>query len=238
MNTIHHRLLALGVVGAGALAAAVFAAETAEAPKGHPDTAGWEPLFAPDLSNADYPKGVWSVTDGVLTATEDKNIFTKKVYDDFILDIEFKNAEGTNSGVVVYCSDTKMWIPNSIEIQIADDWSEKWASQPRSWQCGAVFGHLPASRNKVVRKPGEWNRMTVTCKGPVVTIVLNGEQVNCMDMRKWTSAEKNPDGTEIPKWLSRPVAELETKGYIGFQGKHAGAPVWFRNIKIKTLPAE
>jgi len=34
------------------------------------------------------------------------------------------------------------------------------------------------------------------------------------------------------------VAELETKGYIGFQGKHAGAPVWFRNIKIKTLPAE
>ena len=241
MNTTHghiwlHRVLALAVLAAaGVLAAAVFAAE---ASKGHPDTAGWEPLFAPDLSNADYPEGVWSVEDGVLTATEDKNIFTKKVYDNFILDLEFKTAEGTNSGVVVYCSDTKNWIPNSIEIQIADDWSETWASKPRSWQCGAVFGHLPAARNKVVKKPGEWNRMTVTCKGPIVTIVLNGEQVTVMDMRKWTSAEKNPDGTDIPKWLSRPVAELATKGHIGLQGKHAGAPVWFRNIRIQTLPAE
>jgi len=239
MNTLPHCLLALAVVGAaGILAAAVFAADTGETVKGHPDTTGWQPLFAPDLSDADAPEGVWSVTDGVLTATEDKNIFTKKPYDNFILDLEFKTAEGTNSGVVVYCSDKKKWIPNSIEIQIADDWSEKWASKPRSWQCGAVFGHLPAARNKVVKKPGQWNRMTVTCQGPIVTVVLNGEKVTVMDMRKWTSAKKNPDGSDIPGWLSRPVAELETKGYIGLQGKHAGAPIWFRNLKIKTLPSE
>ena len=57
-------------------------------------------LFAPDLSNADYPEGVWSVTDGVLTATKDQCIWTKDVYDDFILDLQFKTAEGTNSGVI------------------------------------------------------------------------------------------------------------------------------------------
>lgn len=28
---------------------------------------------------------------------------------------------------------------------------------------------------------------------------------------------------------------LPPKGKIGFQGKHAGAPIWFRNIKIKEL---
>jgi len=244
MNTGHRDIgkfwiLALGVLGAaGILAAAVLAANSDEKPKVHPDTTGWDPLFAPDLSNADYPEGVWKFEDGVLTATEDQNIFTKKAYDDFILDLEFKNAEGTNSGVVVYCSDKKDWVPNSVEVQIADDWSEKWSSQPASWQCGAIFGHLPASRTKVVKKPGEWNRMTVTCRGPIITVALNGEQITRMDMRKWTSAEKNPDGTEIPKWLSRPVAELQTKGYVGFQGKHGGAPIWFRNIRIKTLPTE
>ena len=45
----------------------------------------------------------------------------------------------------------------------------------------------------------------------------------------------NPDGSEIPSWLSKPLAELPTRGRIGFQGKHAGAPIWFRNIKIKLL---
>ncbi|MCY3021781.1 MAG: hypothetical protein NTW87_22450 [Planctomycetota bacterium] len=40
-------------------------------PKAHPDSKGWENLFAEDLSNAVYPKGVWTFQDGVLTATQD-----------------------------------------------------------------------------------------------------------------------------------------------------------------------
>jgi hypothetical protein len=56
-----------------------------------------------------------------------------------------------------------------------------------------------------------------------------------MDMSMWTSATTNPDGSEIPAWLSRPKAELETKGRIGFQGKHAGAPIYFRNIRIRPI---
>ena len=65
--------------------------------------------------------------------------------------------------------------------------------------------------------------------------MLNGEQVTELDMNLWTSAKTNPDGSEIPSWLSKPLADLPTKGHIGFQGKHAGAPIYFRNIKIKEL---
>jgi hypothetical protein len=54
-------------------------------------------------------------------------------------------------------------------------------------------------------------------------------------MKAWTSATTNLDGTEIPKWLNRPLAEMATHGYIGFQGKHAGAPIYFRNIRVKAL---
>ena len=201
---------------------------------GHPDVTGWADLFQPDLSNAEFPAGAWTFAGGVLTASEDQAIWTRQDYRNFILDLEFMTAAGTNSGVIVYASDTKDWIPNSVEIQIADDFAEQWAKSPASWHCGAIFGHLAPSKS-AVRKPGEWNRYTITCRGPMITVVLNGEQVTEMDMRNWTSAKANPDGSEIPAWLSKPKSELATRGRIGLQGKHAGAPIFFRNIKIKPL---
>ncbi len=202
--------------------------------KGHPDSSDWKSLFNENLSNAVRPGGVWTVEDGVLTASEDKALWTKKDYDNFILDLEFKTAAGTNSGVIVYCSKPDNWIPNSVEIQIADDYADKWANSPKSWHCGAIFGHLAPTKS-TVKKPGNWNRFTIKCVDQNIEVTLNGEKVTEMDMSKWTSAKTNPDGTEIPSWLSNPLAELPTKGKIGFQGKHAGAPIWFRNIKIKEL---
>jgi hypothetical protein len=202
-------------------------------PKAHPDTTGWETLFTGDLSDAVFPKGVWSVTGGVLTATEDQGIWTKKQYENFTLDLEFKTADGTNSGVFVYCSDPENWVPNSIEVQIADDYASKWAKSPATWHCAAIFGRLAPTKS-MVKKPGEWNHMTIECRGKLITVTLNGETVTKFDMSKWISAKKNPDGSDIPEWLSRPAAELPTKGHIGLQGKHAGAPIYFRNIKAKA----
>ena len=200
----------------------------------HPNVNNWENLFTADLSNAIFTKGVWKIEDGVLTASEDQAIWTKRDYENFILDLEFKTAPGTNSGVVVYCSDMKNWIPNSVEVQIADDFAEKWAKSPKTWYCGAIFGHLAPTKS-VVKKPGQWNRFTVTCRDQKIDVALNGERVASMDMSLWTSAKTNPDGSEIPLWLNKPLSKHPTKGRIGLQGKHAGAPIWFRNIKIREL---
>ncbi len=200
----------------------------------HPNSANWQEVFETDLSNAIYPKGVWSVEGGVLTASEDQAIWTEKAYDNFVLDLEFKTAAGTNSGVIVYGSDIKNWIPNSVEIQIADDHSEQWGNADKTWQCGAIFGRLAASESRV-KEPGQWNRFTIRCRDHNIAVALNGAAIVAMDMRRWKNAKKNPDGTDIPSWLSKPLAELPTKGRIGLQGKHAGAPVWFRNIKIREL---
>jgi len=191
-------------------------------------------LFAADLSNAEFPEGIWTFTDGILTASEDQCIWTKKDYKNFILDLDFKTADGTNSGIIVYCSDTENWIPNSVEIQIADDFAKQWAESPKTWQCGAIFGHLAPTKS-MVKKPGEWNHMTVTCTGKNIQVDINGEKVSDMNMNLWTNAKTNPDGSEIPAWLSTPFAELPTVGKIGLQGKHAGAPIFFRNLIIKEL---
>ncbi|PSR54961.1 DUF1080 domain-containing protein [Adhaeribacter arboris] len=207
-----------------------------EGTKTHPNTkqAGWRDLFEKDLANAIKPDKVWTFENGVLTASEDNSIWSDKEYNNFMLDLEFKTASGTNSGVVVHASDIKNWIPNSVEIQIADDYSEEWSKAPKTWQCGAIFGRL-APKKSNVKKPGEWNHYTVTCKGKKIWVVLNGELVNEIDMNLWTDPKKNPDGSEIPAWLNKPLATLPLKGYVGLQGKHAGAPIYFRNMRIKEL---
>ena len=195
----------------------------------------WQSLFTSNLSNAYFPKGIWSINPkGELTATDDQCIFTQKTYQNFVLDLEFKTADGTNSGVIVHCSDTENWIPNSVEIQIADDYATEWSKADPTWQCGAIFGHLAAEK-RMVKKPGEWNHYTITCVDRQIWVVLNGELVNHMDMNRWLSGSKNPDGSAIPPWLSKPFATLPLEGHIGLQGKHAGAPIWFRNIRIREL---
>ena len=102
----------------------------AQAPA-HPDSSSWPELFASDLSNAAFPAGVWTVEDRILTASEDQAIWTDRDYENFTLDLEFMTADGTNSGVIVYCSDTANWIPNSVEIQIADDFAEERSEERR-----------------------------------------------------------------------------------------------------------
>lgn len=200
----------------------------------HPDSSDWSPLFADDLSDADDKEGVWTIADGVITASKDQAIWTTRDYDNFVLDLEFKMGENANSGVIVYSTDTKNWIPGAIEVQILDDGGKKWAKTSNHGRCGAVYGHVPPSKG-VTKPAGQWNRMTITCVGPQIDVTMNGEHITSMDLTQFTDAKVNPDGTDIPKWLSKPKAGLPTKGKIGLQGKHGGAPIWFRNLKIKEL---
>jgi hypothetical protein len=86
-----------------------------------------------------------------------------------------------------------------------------------------------------VKKAGEWNHMNIRCEGHRITVKLNGEVSADMDMAQWTSGTKNPDGSDIPSWLPTPFAELPTKGYIGLQGKHGEANIYFRNVRIAEI---
>jgi len=193
-----------------------------------------ELIFGKDYSLAEFVEGSWEIQGDLLIALEDQVVWAPGEYENFELSFEFMNEDGTNSGIIVYCTDQENWIPNSVEIQIADDYG-KWESERKDYQCGAIFGHLPANEQKVVNPPGEWNQMTVTCQGQMIEVELNGKKVTTMDMSKWTSGTINPDGSEIPSWLPTPFAELATKGSIGFQGKHGDSSITFRNIRIREL---
>jgi hypothetical protein len=201
----------------------------------HPDSSAWASLFAMDLSNAICPPGVWSWHGGVLSPKgKDEVLWTKSEHENFLLDLEFQLEPGGNSGVVVYCSDRQAWPPNAIEIQLLDDSAPKWAGVPPNWKCGGIFGHS-APKQSAVRKAGEWNRMTIRCQGPKISVWLNGSVVTDVDMKEWKSGKVAPDGSAIVEFEPRPLAEMATKGYVGLQGEHGGVPTHFRNLKIKPI---
>jgi hypothetical protein len=211
-----------------------YAQNTPIVVQGQPMGKGWKNLFGNNLSKAIYDKSIWKDSSGVITASKDDAIWSFDEYDDFILDLDFQNADGTNSGVIVHATDIVEWIPNSVEIQIADDYSKQWSKAAPTWQCAAIFGRKPAT-NKSLKPAGEWNHFTITCKGKMISIVLNGTLVNECNMDDFTSSKVNPDGSSVPSWLKNPMSTLGLRGHIGLQGKHAGAPIYFRNVKVFKL---
>jgi hypothetical protein len=194
----------------------------------HPDTTGWKDLFAPDLSNAEFPPGGWVVEQGALTAKDHATIWTKKSYGNFVLDLEFKVSKDANSGVFLRASDTNNAL-SAFEIQVHET-----SDGSKYGMVGALYDAKPPSKN-MAKPAGEWNRFTITCQDNRIYLVFNGEQVLNVDLNDWPEANKNPDGTrnKFPKALK----DYARVGPIGFQGIHgrAGTAVWYRNIKIKEL---
>jgi hypothetical protein len=109
------------------------------------------------------------------------------------------------------------------------------AGKAANGRCGAFFGHQPATKS-TVKPASEWNRMTLTAQGPTITVVLNGEVVNAIDLTQWKDSKLIPDSSEMPKWLQRkPWAEMPHKGRISFQSRHAVAGIEFRKVKQLLL---
>ena len=194
----------------------------------HPDTKGWRDLFATDLSNTVAP-GQWGFEKGELVAKNHETLWTKESYGNFILDLEFKVAKESNSGVFLRSGDIKN-VLKALEIQVHDS-----TDGSKYGMVGAIYDAMPPSKS-MAKPVGEWNHFTITCKDSLVTVVFNGTEVIRADLNNWPVAKTNPDGT--PNKFPVALKDYARQGPIGLQGLHgkAQAPVWYRNLKIKTLP--
>jgi len=204
------------------------AANLTAAPKGHPDTTGWQSLFATDFSNADLKPGEWVFENGVLVAKDHFTIWTKKSYGNFVLDLEFKVAKESNSGVFLRSGNTKD-VLSALEIQVHEK-----ADGAHYGMVGAIYNAQPPSKD-MAKPVGEWNRFTITCNDSRVSLIFNGEEVFDVDLNNWKEPKKNPDGT--PNKFAKALKDFSRNGPLGLQGLHgkAQAPVWYRNLRIKEL---
>ena len=199
------------------------------------DSARWpvpQPLFARDLSNAElaYP-GAWTMdADGVLApnpkpGTKPGDIWTKESYGDFVVSLEFRTQEKTNSGVFLRSSDIVNWLQNSIEIQILQDQDDKPVHL-----VGAVYD-VAAPTRPVPIVPGEWYRYVITARGSKLSVTLNGEEVNKIDLNLWKQPGLNPDGTANK--FTKAYKDMARSGRIGLQ--YHNTPIEFRHLLVERL---
>jgi len=188
--------------------------------------AKWNNLLTENLSNFIYKPGTWAMEDGVLAYIGGGDIWTRGSFENFVLDLEFKLAENTNSGVFLRNIDNLNWRHHGMEIQVFDSCGDEASKH----SCGAVYDCIAPSKN-MARKPGKWNRYIITCVDNKVNVVLNGKEIIDMDLNDWDEVGWSPDGTKN----KFPVAlkSLQRPGYIGFQDH--GTAVWYRNIRVKRL---
>jgi len=181
----------------------------------------------------------WIVEKGTLTLKDRSDgrehnfnyLWVEKPYANFVLDLECKMPERANSGIFLRTSDLKDPVYTGIEVQVCNSYGREQLS--KGGTAGAIYDCLAPTKN-TVKKPGEWNRFVIVCKDNRILVVLNGQKVIDMDLDRWTEPNKNPDGTKNK--FSTAVKDFARKGYIGLQDH--GLPIWYRNVKIKSLDRE
>lgn len=170
--------------------------------------------------------GAWEMKDGVLGVSDDPGgyIWSKETFENFELTIEYKTSEGCNSGLF-FRTDPKNPVQGGFEIQVASP-----GIYDGKHVAGSLYG-AQAPTESAGKPNGEWNTMTLTAMGPMITVVLNGKTIVEANIDDWKTANLNPDGTKNK--FKTALKDLPRNGHIGFQ--YHGHPVWFRNVKVRKL---
>jgi hypothetical protein len=198
------------------------------------------------LDHWEFGEGAWAINDdGVLYCNMEtvtaKNgttrtrgmgyIWTKQDYENFELSFSYKLSEGANSGVF-FRTDKDNPVQGGFEIQLMDDEGfQKSHGKKDGKNLNGAFYDAQAASSDPAKPAGQWNQMTVKCQGPNIQISINGVVVNKVDVDRWDTANKNPDGT--PNKFKTPLKELPRTGRIGFQNH--GQVAWFKDVKIRTF---
>jgi 3-keto-disaccharide hydrolase len=107
----------------------------------------------------------WEIVDGSLTPCGEPTgyLTSDRSHKNFVLSIEFKCGDDTNSGVFVRSPQET----GGYEVQI-------WRQQPAGYNTGAIVGTAKTAREYVF-KADQWNRYQITADGDHLLVELNGE---------------------------------------------------------------
>ena len=185
----------------------------------------------------------WHVVDGCIQANGDGSdlsgyIVTKKQYDNFILDWDWKLSYGGNSGMLYHVvEDPYFKVPyvTGPEYQLIDNEGWEATNAPtklEEWQkLGVDYAmYLPNPEAMSVNPQGEWNNSRIVFDNGHVEHYLNGKKI--LEFDAWTEDWFARKGSG--KWEMAPEYGLARRGVICLQDH--GYPASFRNIKIKELP--
>lgn len=223
------------------LCALLLAAAPLRAADAKPDADGFVSLFnGRDLAgwtDVNCAPETWSVRDGkiVCTGLPTGVLRTTRHYENFILEVEWRHlTSGGNSGVFIWGSDINpvgVQFLRGIEVQVLDEGYVKRYEQRTGKKStgftahGDVFPIQGATMKPIGRTNGrrsfpsedrskpspEWNHYRIVANNGSIRLHVNGKEVSGGDECHYR------------------------KGYLALESE--GAPVEFRNIRIKELPS-
>jgi hypothetical protein len=192
-------------------------------------TQGWHTYLKKEVS----PK--WKVQDGSIVLTEGGagDLVTDEAYGDFELELEWKIAEGGNSGIMYHVQEDpkfKATYNTGPEMQVLDDERHPDAKQGKNGNrtAGSLYDMLPPAK-KATKPAGQWNKVRL--------VIKDGKA------QHWMNGVKTVEyATKGPEW-EKMVADSKFKGWEGFgkfdKGHLAlqdhGDVVMYKNIKIRPL---
>ena len=243
MQTTHRRIAPAGLLMA--VAGLVFALGAMAADEGgtargtdnqltpREKADGWVLLFdgksAAGWMAGNKPLAAANVQDGAINP-HDAGAYVshyKDPFGDFVLSCDYKVSRGANSGIFFRVADLKDPVQTGIELQVYDQGNRP---NPGRNGNGAIYDAQAPSSNPA-KPAGQWNHVELTAQGNLIKVSLNGQQIVDMDLDRWTTPRKNPDGSENK--FAKALKDFPRTGYIGLQDH--GNDVWYRNIKIKPL---
>lgn len=193
---------------------------------------GWKTYNRTDMATS------WSVKDGAIFLDAKKgrseiakgDLVTLEDYDDFELSLEWKISECGNSGIMYrIVEDPKYKQPylTGPEMQVLDNKCHPDAKiiTHRSGD----FYDVMASKTENVKPAGEWNAVRIIMKGYKLEQWQNGVK----QIKLTLGSEEINAIVEKSKWKNQKDWGKALIGKIGLQDH--GDPVWFRNIKIRSL---
>ncbi len=188
---------------------------------------GWRNLFnSKDLKGWKQINGTakYEAKDGMIIGTTTEGspnsfLSTEETFQDFILELEFKMNDGTNSGIQFRSESKPDYLNGKVfgyQLDI-DPSARKW--------CGGIYDE---SRR-------QW----------LYPLEYNLPARNAYRNEQWNTVRIEAIGSSMRTWINGiPCANLSDdmtpKGFIALQvhsigkGEEAGKHVWFKNIRIKT----
>lgn len=141
--------------------------------------------------------------------------YSSRQFDDFIFSMDVQLGRGSNTGVGFRAppfdpSRPRATRPSvaSYELQLQDDHG----LGPSTESSGALYGVFPPASNPI-NKAGLWNTVEVACRGPRITITLNGRIVQDFDETDHSDLREKP-----------------RSGFLTLQNH--GGMVRFRNLRV------
>ncbi len=192
------------------------------------NTEGWHTYLKPTVGAA------WQVVDGALQldpkAEGQGDLVTDQEYENFELSLDWKIAEGGNSGVIFDVHEDPTFrstYDTGIEMQVLDNINAD-DNKKDNHLAGSLYD-LKAPSENVAKPAGEWNKAKIRKQNGHLTFYLNNVKIieTQMGSPEWETLVNNSKFKTWKNFAKYP------KGHIALQDH--GGQVSYKNISITEL---